>query len=70
MRCHHPDCKKKLSLSHSTMKCQCNHCFCDKHRFFTDHNCEHILNDKYKQNERLKLKLDNPKISGDKFVKL
>lgn len=39
MRCNHPDCKKKLTLTESLTPCKCNKCFCKKHLFYTDHNC-------------------------------
>ena len=38
-RCNHKDCRKKLKLT--DFKCPaCKLKFCNKHRYYSDHNCE------------------------------
>ena len=58
LRCFH--CNKKLKVIYFT--CECNHLFCNKHRYKHDHNCK-LINYKYID----KIKENNPKIIPSKI---
>lgn len=41
MRCQHPECKHRLSLSDKSVPCKCRGVFCPTHRFYAMHDCTH-----------------------------
>jgi len=65
-RCEAEGCKKKLSLVHLSIKCKCNKCFCDVHRFSESHNCSFD----YANQESMNKKLEEMKCVADKIIKV
>lgn len=41
VRCSFSKCNKKLNIFESLLKCSCGLIFCNKHRFYTQHNCQY-----------------------------
>ena len=63
-RCFDENCNKKLGLIF--FDCKCSNKFCDLHRLPEKHNCMYD----YKKNGKLELAAKNPKIIGQKIIKL
>ncbi|KAI4293039.1 AN1-type zinc finger protein 5/6 [Pancytospora philotis] len=55
-------CDKKLKFT-SAFMCRCENFYCNRHRFFDQHNCTFD----YKTEARNKLKQDNPKVVARKL---
>lgn len=58
-------CRKKLSILFD-YECKCGKCFCDTHRFITDHNCQYD----YKKEHMMLIEKRCPKIEHIKFEKI
>ena len=54
-------CNKKLKiLDKLTSKCKCDNYYCNKHLFFTDHNCKFDYHSEFKINSTSNIvKLEN-----------
>ncbi|XP_047140876.1 AN1-type zinc finger protein 6-like [Hydra vulgaris] len=63
-RCQYSDCMTKLNIF--TLECKCGLKFCNKHKFFTDHMCNHDYKGEYAKI----LKNKNPQIIGEKIRKI
>uniref|UniRef100_A0A6C0J2H8 AN1-type domain-containing protein n=1 Tax=viral metagenome TaxID=1070528 RepID=A0A6C0J2H8_9ZZZZ len=60
MYCH--VCNKRLNiLQEMTSKCKCNNYFCNKHKFYVNHNCQYDY--------KLDI-IDIPKIQKNKIEKI
>ncbi len=64
MRCSF--CNKKIGLIHFT--CKCEGVFCSKHRYTHTHKCKGI--EKKKEESKIKLAVNNPKIECTKMEKI
>ena len=65
-KCEYEGCKKKLTLTSIT--CKCNKTFCNKHRYMEEHNCEFDI--KKKNEERKNKLIEEMKCVSDKTDKI
>lgn len=67
IRCEFETCKRKLNLAESIKgKCRCEKIFCHYHRYSNEHNCTFD----YKEENKIKLEKENPKIVAKKLNNL
>jgi hypothetical protein len=64
-RCSLQECNKKLKLFEES-PCKCGLFFCMAHRFADLHNCSYD----YKQEQKEKIKKENPAVINDKIVRI
>lgn len=58
-------CNTKVTIMNS-LTCKCDKLFCMKHRLFNQHNCSYD----YVTEDKKILQINNPKIVGDKLIKI
>jgi len=58
-------CRKKLTIL-SDYECKCGKCFCDTHRFISDHHCQYD----YKKEHMKLIEKRCPKIEHEKFERI
>ena len=63
-KCNVSNCRKKLKIT--DMPCRCNLRFCNQHRYAEDHDCTF----NYKNDYKIKLTKDNPRVEGMKIQPL
>ncbi len=64
-KCEMPDCRQKINLT-NVYSCKCGLFFCQKHRFYTDHDCQYD----HKKQHQEKIERENPKVYKKKIKKI